>query len=98
MELTGTEKKHLRGLAHSNKPVTFLGKNGVTEEFMKAIDTALEAHELIKIKFADFKDERKTLAREIAEKAEAVLCGVIGNNAILYRMHPDQDKRKVRLS
>ncbi len=98
MELTGTEKKHLRGLAHAVKPTAFVGKNGITPELMEAVEIALGAHELVKVKFTDYKEDRKPLSAEIAEKSKSVLCGVIGNNAILYRMHPDKEKRKIKLS
>lgn len=98
MELTGSEKKHLRGLAHSVKPTAFIGKNGITQEVLDAVEIALNAHELIKIKFTDYKEDRKPLSAEVAEKSQSVLCGVIGNNAILYRRHSDPEKRKIKLS
>ena len=44
-------RKQLRSLAHALKPVVFVGKLGHTDALLKEIDTALLAHELIKIQF-----------------------------------------------
>jgi len=93
--LKGFQRKHLRGLAHGLRPVIQVGKNGITPELIKAVDEALESHELIKVKFVDFKEERKTLSQEIGEKTSSEAVGLIGNVAIFYREHPDKDKRKI---
>ena len=61
-ELTGKEKKYLRGLAHALNPVVIIGKNGFSEQIEAQIDEALTAHELIKIKFIDYIDEKNSSA------------------------------------
>jgi RNA-binding protein len=94
-ELTGWEKKHLRALAHHLKPVIQVGKLGVTDKVLSALDKALDDHELIKIKFMDFKDEKESLSEKIAESCKAIIAGLIGNILILYRQHPDKENRKV---
>lgn len=96
-ELKGSQRKHLRGLAHDLKPVVLIGKNGVAEMVLKSIDQALNDHELIKVKFIDFKDEKKTLAAKIAENCGSELAGLIGNVAIFYRQQKDPKKRKIQL-
>ncbi|HNR51966.1 MAG TPA: YhbY family RNA-binding protein, partial [Deltaproteobacteria bacterium] len=40
--LTGAQRKYLRGLAHSLRPVVQAGKNGITPELLRAVDEALE--------------------------------------------------------
>lgn len=40
---------------------------------------------LVKIKFMDFKDEKKTLAPLIAEKTGSFLISRVGNVAVYYR-------------
>lgn len=97
MELSGSQKKYLRGLAHHLKPTVFIGKQGVTEAVMSSLDQALNDHELIKVKFVDFKGAKKELSREIAEKSSSQLIGLIGNIAIIFRRHPDRDQRKIKL-
>ncbi|HEX4644593.1 MAG TPA: YhbY family RNA-binding protein [Verrucomicrobiae bacterium] len=62
-----------------------VGKAGLSEGFLKSVDEALSHHELIKIKFAEFKEEKKTLAPLLAEKTESQLIMRVGNVAVLYR-------------
>ncbi len=95
--LTGAQRKYLRGKAHSLSPVVQVGKQGITPDLIKAVNEALDFHELIKVKFVDFKEERKDLSREIAERTSSEAVGLIGNVAILYRQQPDEQKRKIPL-
>ena len=95
--LKGSDRKHLRGLAHHLKPVVQVGKQGLIENLITTVSQALDAHELIKVKFVDHKREREDLSREIAKRTESELAGLVGNIAILYRRHSDPEKRKVRL-
>ena len=97
MTLSGSTKKYLRGLAHHLKPVVMVGKNGVTDDLINAVDEALSGSELIKIKFLEFKDEKKLLASEIAERTNSYVIGIVGNIAMMYRQHPDEDKREIVL-
>lgn len=96
-DLSTAQRQHARRLAHGLKPLTQIGKNGVTEQALAAIDEQLAAHELIKVKFLDYQDERQQLSRDIAERLNATLISVIGNVATLYRRHPDPDRRRVEL-
>jgi len=72
-----------------------VGRHGVTPELLRAVDEALESRELIKVRFVDFKGEKKELIREIAERTSSEAVGLIGNVAILYRRQPDEKKRKI---
>jgi len=58
-KLEGFQRKYLRGLAHKTKPVVFIGQKGITETLNRSIDDALTAHELIKLKYIDFKEKEK---------------------------------------
>ena len=95
--LKGSDRKHLRGLAHHQKPVVQVGKQGLIENLITSVSQALDAHELIKVKFVDHKQEREELSRELANRTESELAGRVGNIAILYRRHSDPQKRKIRL-
>ena len=97
MNLTGKEKKYLRGISHGLEPVVFIGKNGITDNVIKAVNDAIEVHELIKVKFQDFKDEKKELSATLAEDTKTELCGLVGNIAILYRQNEKEEKRKIVL-
>ena len=96
-ELSSAQRRFLRSEAHRLEPVVLVGKGGATETLVGAVNMALEAHELIKVKFNDFKDQKEALLQEIEEKTGAARCGLIGHVAILYRQHPDADKRKIDL-
>jgi RNA-binding protein len=98
MGLKGSEKKYLRGLAHGLKPLVQVGKKGVTGEVITSVDLALGDHELIKVRFLEFKEEKKALSETIAEKTGSELAGLIGNVAVFFRRHPDPAKRKIKLS
>jgi RNA-binding protein len=95
--LKGFQKKHLKGLAHGLKPVVQIGKEGCTEGVIRAVDDGLRRHELIKIKFTDFKDQKEGLTREIEIKTGSERVGIIGHRVILYRPQTDPEKRKITL-
>lgn len=97
--LTGSQAKYLRGLAHGLKPVVFIGQKGVTPAVLASVSEALGVHELIKIKFVEFKErgQKFALAAAVEEKTGSALAGLIGNVAIFYRPHPDREKRNIKL-
>ena len=95
--LTPAQRKSLRRQAHHLKPIVFMGKDGMTETVVGAVKEAVLAHELIKVRFVDNKDTKKTLAPELAKQSKTALVGMIGHLAILYREHPDEAKRKVKV-
>lgn len=97
MEMTSQIRKQLSAQAHDLNPVVIIGQNGVTDGVIGKIDESLTAHELIKIKFLEFKDEKQELTDSICEKTEAQLVRIIGNIAILYRENPEKDKDKKNL-
>lgn len=95
--LTGAERKYLRGLAHHLKPLAQIGKTGLTSNVLAAIDEALEHHELIKVRFLDFKDQKRQLSQTIAEYLNSEIIGSVGHVFMFYRQHPDPEKRKIHL-
>ena len=97
MELAGYQRRALRAAAHDLSPIGQVGKEGLTANVLRSVREALDAHELIKVRFVDQKEQRRELAAELAEAVEAGLAGVIGHVAILYRPHPDPDRRRVHL-
>jgi len=96
-KLKGYHKKYLKGLVHSKKPLVFVGQKGLSSTVTQAIDEALEKHELIKVKFIDFKekDQKEKIAGAIEKETESELVGVIGHIAIFYRRQKDPEKRKI---
>jgi RNA-binding protein len=96
-QLTNTQREYLRRLAHDLKPTAHVGKNGVTENVIAAIDQALDSHELIKVKFGDFQEQKKEIATDVSDQLGAILVTIIGNIAVFYREQPDDERRKIRL-
>ena len=97
--LTSNQKKYLRGTAHSLKPIVIIGQHGLADSVVAAVEEALNAHELIKIKFGEFKEkeEKRFIIEQIEEKTESQLCGLTGHVAILFRRSKDPKKRKIKL-
>ncbi|MFO7930785.1 MAG: ribosome assembly RNA-binding protein YhbY [Thermodesulfobacteriota bacterium] len=98
-KLKGYQRTHLRGLAHSIKPLVFIGQKGLSSPVIDAVNEALDAHELIKVKFQDFKekDQKKAISEEIEKETGAEMVGMIGHMAIFYRQHTDAGKRKISM-
>ena len=93
-ELNGRQKRKLKSLAHHLNPVVQIGQKGLTEALIKAIDKALNDHELIKVKFVDFKDEKRELAEEVSSETGSALVGMIGHIAILFRENPELERKE----
>jgi RNA-binding protein len=95
--LSSGQRQWLRKSAHDLRPMAQIGKNGLTEQIVKTVNEALEANELIKVKFVDHQDQRQALSATLAEETGSALVSVIGNIAILYRQNPDRERRVVAL-
>ena len=93
-ELTSTERKVLRGLAHHLAPVVRIGHESLTDNVVKAVAEALATHELIKIKFVGSKEEKDSIADSLCQRADCALAGIVGNVGIFYRENPDKEKSK----
>ena len=90
-ELTGRQRKHLRGLAHALEPLVHVGSAGVTDAVLHAVDAALSAHELMKVRLHEPLDKHAD-AEALAAGTHAALCGLVGHVAILYRPNPEKPK------
>ncbi len=96
-ELTSKQRKNLEKLAHDLQPVVIVGGAGVTDGVISMVDKSLAAHELIKVKFNEYKEDAKELTRELCEKCDATLVRVIGFTAILFREAEKEEDRKIKL-
>jgi len=97
IELTGADRRHLRGLANPRKVVVQVGESGISAAVTAAVDAALCDHELIKVRIAGDRDERRAAAERISRETPCALAGMIGGVAIFYRESPDPEKRRIRL-
>ncbi|MCF0242236.1 MAG: ribosome assembly RNA-binding protein YhbY [Treponema sp.] len=85
MELTSKQRKYLEKLAHNLNPVVIVGGAGVTEGVEQMVNNTLASHELIKIKYNEYKDDKVELTNSLCQKCGATLVRIIGNVAIVYR-------------
>lgn len=95
--MKGFQKAHLRGIGQTLRPAIHVGKKGIDEGFFNELNRIFAQHELVKIKFAPFVDEKPQLATRIAETTGSTLVETIGHTALLYRENPDPQKREIRL-
>jgi RNA-binding protein len=89
--LAGHQRRHLRGLAQRMKPVVWVGEDGLTEGALRAVEEALAAQELVKVRLRAPED-KKAMARRLAEATRSELCGLVGHTVILYRPDPDEPR------
>tara|TARA_R110001592_G_scaffold79556_1_gene237675 strand:+ start:156 stop:479 length:324 start_codon:yes stop_codon:yes gene_type:complete len=95
IELTSTQRKYLRKLGHHIDPLIIVGKQGMTDMLVRAVSQELEHHELVKIRFNDFKDDKRELIPEIERRTGSHVVGTIGHVALVYKQHPEEEKRKI---
>lgn len=83
--MNNAEKRDLKARAQHLEPIVKLGLAGVTDSFLRSLETALSQHQLVKMKFTAFKEEKHDLAPQIAEKTGSELIMQVGNVAVFYR-------------
>ena len=98
-KLKGYQKKYLKGLVHGMKPLVFVGQKGLSPTLTNAVDESLEKHELIKVKFIDFKEkgQKEKIAGVIEKETASEIVGMVGHIAIFYRQQKDPEKRKIHI-
>jgi len=90
--LTNAQKRVFKAQAQRLKATLKIGKGGISPQFLIALDDALKHHELVKVKFDDFKDQKKELSPQLAQKSGSHLVTRVGNVIVLYRPVPVQDE------
>jgi RNA-binding protein len=93
LALTNAQIRALKAQAQRLKATLKVGKEGLSPQFLAALDEMLKHHELIKVKFDEFKEQKKELAPHLAEKSRSRLLTRVGNVAVLYRPEPVEDKQ-----
>lgn len=88
MALNNRQIKFLRGLTHHLNPIVMVGDKGLSENVYAEIETALDHHELIKVRIRADREQRKAWMSEIEEKCQAELVHSIGQVACLFRRNP----------
>ncbi len=86
--LSNAQIRALKAQAQRMKATLKIGKEGISPQFVAALDDALKHHELVKVKFDEFKEQKKELTPELAEKSGSHLVTRVGNVVVLYRPKP----------
>jgi len=89
MTLTTRQIRHLRGLTHKLRPVVIVADRGLSENVMAEIESALDHHELVKIKLRSDRETRSAWAEEIARRCGAERVQTIGQTACFFRRNPE---------
>lgn len=83
--LTNAQIRKFKAAAQLMEPMLKVGKAGLSDGFVQTVSQALDQHELVKIKFAEFKEQKKELAPMLAEKTGSHLVMRVGNVMVLHR-------------
>ena len=97
IDLNSKQRKVLEKAAHDLQPVVIVGGAGLTDGVVQMTADSLAAHELIKVKFNEYKDEKQELTTELCARTDATLVRIIGNVAILYKEAEKPEDRKFTL-
>ncbi|MGK3983532.1 ribosome assembly RNA-binding protein YhbY [Sorangium sp. So ce136] len=96
MDLTGKQRRHLRALGHHLDPVVQLGKAGLTDGVVAAVEAAVERHELVKVRLGtECPDDLGDVADALSERLHAEVAQTLGRTILLYRRHPKEPKIKL---
>lgn len=85
--LTGAQKTKLRGLGQTLPDHVWLGRDGVTTEFLGELLRQLDARELVKLRYTGAQDrhERAALNEQIEREAACLCVGAVGHTALFWR-------------
>jgi RNA-binding protein len=86
--LSNAQIRTFKAQAQRLKATLKVGKEGLSPQFLTALDDALKHHELVKVKFDVFKEQKKELAPQLAEKTSSHLVTRVGNVVVLFRPKP----------
>ena len=83
--MSAPKLSELKSRAQLLKPAVKLGKAGASPELLTELGKLLDLHGLVKMRFEDFKDQRKTLSRELATATGSTLVQQVGHTAVFFR-------------
>ena len=92
-EISPARRRQLKALAHHLDPVVAISANGLSDAVLKEIETALEAHELIKIRvFGDDREVRRRYLDVICRVTGAQAVQSIGKLLVVWRERAEEDE------
>ena len=96
-KLNPKQRQYLKGLAHSLKPISQIGKAGLTDTALRSIENLFNSRELVKIKVPDSapEDADDSAEKIVRSLKDVELVQVIGKTIVLYRPHPEKPEIKL---
>ena len=84
--LKGKQRAYLRSVANTLKPITQIGKEGVTESFLDQLEDMLKAREIVKVSILENAGlDAKETANAICEAIRAEFVQAIGVKFTIYK-------------
>ena len=96
--LSNSQLRKFKAAAQHLEPMFKVGKAGLSEGFVRSVAIALTQHELVKIKFVEFKDQKRELSPQLTEMTSSHLIMRVGNVMVLHRPRPETESPATPLS
>ncbi len=93
LSLTNAQIRDLKAQAQRLNATLKIGKESLSPQFLAALDEVLRHHQLVKVKFDEFKEQKKELAPQLAERSRSHLVTRVGNLVVLYRPKLIEEKQ-----
>ena len=91
--LKGKQRAYLRSIANTLKPITQIGKEGVTESFLYQLEDMLKAREIVKVSILENAGlDAKETANAICEALRAEFVQAIGFKFTIYKRNSENPK------
>ena len=91
--LKGKQRAYLRSVANTLKPITQIGKEGVTESFLDQLEDMLKAREIVKVSILENAGlDAKETANAICEAIRAEFVQAIGFKFTIYKKNEEDPK------
>jgi RNA-binding protein len=91
--MTGKQRAYLRSIANTLKPITQIGKEGVTESFLDQLDAMLDSREIVKVTILETAGlDAKETANAICNALRAEFVQAIGFKFTIYRRNNENPK------
>ncbi|RDY24027.1 YhbY family RNA-binding protein [Romboutsia maritimum] len=91
--LKGKQRAYLRSIANTLKPITQIGKDGVTESFLEQLDGMLKSREIVKITILENAGlDTKETANAVCEALRAEFVQAIGFKFTIYKKNNEEPK------
>ncbi|HIQ07643.1 MAG TPA: YhbY family RNA-binding protein [Thiotrichaceae bacterium] len=91
MTLSKPQQKKLKGLAQQLQVIVTIGAQGLKETIHNELDSALNHHQLVKVKIhTDTREQRSDMIATLSKKHQAELILSIGHTACFYRRNKDK--------